>query len=79
MTLQAEPGEGTTTTELGCAERRLVERFCPPLREADVNRCLMEAWLALADAPVRRFVPILAERLARERLRALADPGRRTG
>jgi hypothetical protein len=63
--------------DLSNMERRLEARFCPPLLPTDVNRCVVEALGLFDSAPVRTFVPILAERLAADRLRALVTTARR--
>ena len=56
--------------ELGRLERRLVSEFGPRVGDEQVRRCLDTAVRAFDGARVRRFVPLLAERNVRARLRS---------
>ena len=55
--------------ELVHLERRLMERFCPPLRPDEVDRCLAECTARFEGARVRAYLSVLIERAANERLR----------
>jgi hypothetical protein len=50
----------------------LSKEFAGRLPSEDVDRCLAEELEPFTDARVREFIPILAERRTRSRLRALA-------
>jgi hypothetical protein len=61
--------------ELRHIETRLIERFSPPLRREEVERCFLEAVAAYQDAPVRTYLGVLVERLAVDRLRTAISVG----
>jgi hypothetical protein len=58
--------------QLESAAVNLSREFAGKLPSEDVDRCLAEELEPFTDARVREFVPILAERRTRSRLRALA-------
>jgi hypothetical protein len=60
--------------QLENAAVNLSKEFEGRLPPEDVNRYLAEEIAPFSDARVREFVPILAERRTRSRLRALANP-----
>ena len=61
---------GLDGAELAAVVARLEARFCPPLPLADVHLRLAEAIESLRSARIRRFVALLVERSATERLPA---------
>ena len=65
-----EDGADAGAAELAAVVARLEARFCPPLPLAAVHRCVAEAIESLRSARIRRFVALLVERSATERLRA---------
>ena len=65
-------GADAGAAELAAVVARLEARFCPPLPLAEVHRCVAEAIESLRSARIRRFVALLVERSATERLRAQA-------
>ncbi len=62
-------GEIDEARELAAVERRLLSAFSPPLQPELVRRRVVEAASAWSGAPVRLYVPLLAERAARQCLR----------
>lgn len=58
--------------QIESAALNLSREFAGKLPSEDVDRCLAEELEPFTDARVREFVPILAERRTRSRLRALA-------
>jgi hypothetical protein len=50
-------------------ETRLIDRFSPPLRPEQVQRCLFDAIASFATARIQAFLPVLIERAATDRLR----------
>ena len=54
------------------AARRLTDEFAGLFGTETIQRYLAESYTSLQDARVQTFVPLLVERFARERLRALA-------
>jgi hypothetical protein len=58
--------------QLEMAANALSKEFADTLPSEDVDRCFAEELEPFNDARVRQFVPILAERRTRSRLRALA-------
>ena len=57
--------------ELADLEERLIDRFSPPLRPDEVQRCLAQSAASYQDARVRTYLPVLIERAAVERLQAI--------
>jgi hypothetical protein len=57
-------------SDMARVEARLVDRFCPPLRAEEVQRCLYEVIVRFQDAPVRTYLSVLIERAATDHLRA---------
>ena len=68
--LEAAPVE--LRPALGHAANRLHEEFAGMVGPETVQRLLVESYSSFATAAVQAFVPLLVERLARERLRAVA-------
>jgi len=64
-------GADAGAAELAAVVARLEARFCPPLPLADVHLSVAESLESLRSARIRRFVALLVERSATERLRAL--------
>ena len=60
--------------QLQSAAVSLSQEFAGQVSSEDVDRCLSEELQPFNDARVRDFVPILAERRTRSRLRAIARP-----
>jgi hypothetical protein len=56
--------------ELAHVERRLIAEFSPSVPTEQVRRLLEEAVGRFAAARVRRYVPLLVEKAARQQLRA---------
>jgi protein-tyrosine-phosphatase len=61
--------------ELTSAERRLAEEFAGVLSPETVEEVLRDSALRWKDAPIQVHVPVLAEKFAKERLRAVAQAG----
>jgi Protein of unknown function (DUF3562) len=57
--------------QLETAADTLSKEFADTLASEDVDRCFAEELQPFTEARVRQFVPILAERRTRSRLRAL--------
>lgn len=57
--------------QLESAASALSKEFADTLASEDVDRCFAEELEPFTGARVRQFVPILAERRTRSRLRAL--------
>jgi hypothetical protein len=65
-------------THLEAVKRRLTDEFCGVFPADEVRREVDNSLAGLADARVQNFLPVLAERGARHRLRArVADIRRR--
>jgi arsenate reductase (thioredoxin) len=58
---------------LGVVERTVRREFAGTFSDETVERFLRESEAAFRDASVQTFVPVMVERFARERLRALAQ------
>jgi protein-tyrosine-phosphatase len=58
---------------LGVVERTVRREFAGTFSDETVERFLRESEAAFRDARVQTFVPVMVERFARERLRALAQ------
>jgi protein-tyrosine-phosphatase len=58
---------------LGVVERNVRREFAGTFSDETVERFLRESEAAFRDARVQTFVPVMVERFARERLRALAQ------
>lgn len=58
---------------LHAVARRLGDEFAGILSTETIDRFLRDSAEEFVNAPIRAFVPVLAERFARERLRALAQ------
>ena len=56
--------------ELDRLKARLIERFSPPVRPEDVERCLHSCIAMFETARVRNYLLLLIERVATERLLA---------
>jgi arsenate reductase len=61
--------------ELTSAERRLAEEFAGVFSPETVEEVLRDSALRWKDAPIQVHVPVLAEKFAKERLRAVAQAG----
>jgi len=61
--------------ELTGAERRLAEEFAGIFSSETVEEVLWDSALRWRDAPIQVHVPLLAEKFARERLKAVAQAG----
>jgi Protein of unknown function (DUF3562) len=61
--------------QLESAASNLSQEFAGQLSQEDVDRLLAEELQPFSEARVRDFVPILAERRTRSRLRARAQSG----
>jgi arsenate reductase (thioredoxin) len=61
--------------ELTSAERRLAEEFAGIFSLETVEEVLRDSALRWRGAPIQAHVPVLAERFARERLKAVAQAG----
>jgi protein-tyrosine-phosphatase len=61
--------------ELGHAGDRLKADFAGIFSPETVEQVLQDSALRWADAPIQAHVPVLAERFAKERLRAVAQAG----
>lgn len=62
-----------TTDNLTLALDRLCDEFPGVFSRETIERFINESSTSLRDAPVQAFVPLFAERFARERLRAVAQ------
>jgi len=62
-----------TTTDLELAVNRLCGEFLGVFSRETIQRFLDESSTSLTNARVQSFVPLLAERFARERLKAVAQ------
>jgi hypothetical protein len=60
------------------ARDRLAGEFSAVVSTETVAECLRDSAGRLADARIQTFVPVLAERIAREKLLAIAQAGRRS-
>ena len=58
--------------ELTNAEQRLLNEFAGIFSPETIEECVRDSARRWADAPIQVHVPILAERFARDRLRAAA-------
>jgi hypothetical protein len=59
-------------------ERRLIAEFSASLPAEEVQRCIVDVVARFDGAPVRIYMTVLVERIARERLRiAAVDSARR--
>jgi len=56
--------------EVAQVERRLIAELGPAVRPEEVQRCVRDVVARFDAATVRRYVPLLVERIARERLHA---------
>jgi hypothetical protein len=56
--------------EVAQVERRLIAELTPAVRPEEVQRCVRDVVARFDAATVRRYVPLLVERIARERLQA---------
>jgi arsenate reductase len=61
--------------ELTGAERRLAAEFAGIFSPETVEEVLQDSALRWKDAPIQVHVPVLAEKFAKERLRAVAQAG----
>jgi arsenate reductase len=61
--------------ELTSAKRRLAEEFAGVFSPETVEEVLRDSALRWKDAPIQVHVPVLAEKFAKERLRAVAQAG----
>jgi hypothetical protein len=65
--------------EMAQVERRLITDFSPAIRPEEVQRCVRDVVARFDAATIRKYVPLLVERVARGRLQAArrdADSGR---
>jgi hypothetical protein len=65
--------------EVAQVERRLIAELSPVVRPEEVQRCVFDVVARFDSATIRKYVPLLVERIARERLRAAqrdTDSGR---
>ena len=64
--------------EMADVERRLIAEFSASLPAEEVQRCIVEVIARFDRAPVRNYMEVLVERIARDRLRIAAiDQARR--
>ena len=68
------PEEADLERQWQAAVRELETEFRDTLPAATIQSCLDEVLAEFRDARVKAFVPLLAQRAARERLRALEQP-----
>jgi protein-tyrosine-phosphatase len=61
--------------ELAGADRRLTEEFAGIFSPETVEEVLHDSVLRWRDAPIQTYVPVLAERFSRGRLKAVAQAG----
>jgi hypothetical protein len=54
-------------------ETHLMEEFGPPLRQEEVQRCLVACVTKYQSAAVQNYIPLLIEREARGQLRVLCE------
>lgn len=57
--------------QLALVHARLVRDFGPSVGEEHVSACLRDAMVSLGELRVTTYVPVLVEKQARQRLRAL--------
>jgi arsenate reductase len=69
----SEPVDHALAHHLGIAANRLGGQFAGIFSVDTIDRYLRESAHQFAKAPIRDFIPLIAERFARERLRALAQ------
>jgi len=62
-----------STDDLGLAVDRICAEFPGTFSRETIERFINESSASLRDAPVQAFVPLFAERFARERLKAVAQ------
>ena len=60
-------------SKLEHVEAHLVAKFSPPLTPEEVQRCLIDCMVTYDSARVRRYLSVLIERDATERLRHLSS------
>ncbi len=59
--------------DLSAAEERLTKRFTGVFSEETVQRCLEEQASTLSrEARITNYIPMIAERMARDQLRAMS-------
>jgi protein-tyrosine-phosphatase len=68
-----EASDRVLAHHLHVVARRLGDEFSGVFSTETIDRYLQESADQFVDAPIRDFIPIMAERFARERLRALAQ------
>jgi arsenate reductase (thioredoxin) len=68
-----EATDRVLANHLHAVARRLSDEFAGVFSTETIDRYLQESADRFVDAPIRDFIPIMAERFARERLRALAQ------
>jgi hypothetical protein len=56
--------------EVAQVERRLIAELSPVVRPEEVQRCVFDVVARFDSATIRKYVPLLVERIARERLQA---------
>ena len=59
--------------ELTSAEQRLLKEFAGIFSPETIEECVRDSARRWAHAPIQLHVPVLAERFARDRLRAAAQ------
>ena len=59
--------------KLDYLEAQLIDRFSPPLRPEEVQRCLVDCIASYESARVRSYLPVLIEREATKRLREMSQ------
>lgn len=64
--------DNTSRQSLESARGRLLEEFAGVFARETIDRCVDDSYAQLPPAKVRTHLPLLAERFARERLRAAA-------
>jgi hypothetical protein len=57
--------------EMAHVERRLIADFSPAIRPEEVQRCVRDVVARFDAATIRKYVPLLVERIARGRLQAV--------
>lgn len=71
--LLSERDDLSVVTEYEVVESLLLADYSPPLQPEQVRRCLVDSILDFEGASVRTYLPVLIEREARVRLRALVN------
>jgi hypothetical protein len=57
-------------SEIAQVERRLIAELSPAVRPEEVQRCVRDVVAQFGAAKIRRYVPLLVERITRDQLQA---------